>query len=88
MMSARELDFSSVLCKHILRFSSFGTQDGDTHLVETLKKYVLGLLKQQAAPLSTPDGRAKLCLLLSEFFEDSTDSFVDWYSSQRVLSTP
>ena len=84
-MPASEQDFSSELCNNILRFSSFGSQDGDTHLVETLKNYVLGLLKQQAAPVSTPDGRAKLCLLLREFFEESTDSFVDWYSPQHAL---
>jgi hypothetical protein len=84
-MPISETSFSSALQKHISRCTDIGSQEGDTRLVETLTKYLLGLLKQQAAPLTTIDGRSKLCLLLREFFEDGTDSFVDWWaSSARV----
>lgn len=76
-MPISEQEFAAELCKHILRFTDIGSQAGDSHLVETLKNYVLGLLSTSDA-LSTSDGRAKLCLLLREFFEDSTDSFVGW----------
>lgn len=74
-----ESEFSNALAFHISRFTKLGEDADDKHLVDTLVKYVLGLLKSGAAPLSTTDGKAKLCLLLKEFFDDSTAGFVEWW---------
>lgn len=85
-MAISEREFSAALAENIPRFTDIGSQDGDKRLVETLTKYTMGLLKEQAAPLSTSDSRAKLSFLLHEFFEGSTGAFVDWCDDPTSLT--